>query len=382
MKPDYFIISRLIAASITNELTEEEQAQLDGWREESEQNGRLFDELTDAAQQKATRTKFDAYDTAREWAEFTIKKQKAEKKRLYARVSRYAAAIVLPVLAAAYFLLSGNPDSPAGETGNNVLLRMAEVVIDLTATSGEIAAGEAQAIIINEHNMLSYEDTPDTEAAEPISSELFVPKGTEYQIKLADGTLVFLNAETKLRFPSRFTGDTREVYLEGEAYFDVARDEQKPFIVKTAQYDVRVLGTRFNISAYPEGNYTRTVLVEGSVAVSGGAMDKEVILKPNQLLDLDTKGAWSVTDVDAQYYTAWKDGRFRFLDERLEDIMLQIARWYDVEVVFADEEVKDYRFGFFANRNETIEPVIRIFEQNGKITIERDEKTIRIKRSR
>ena len=207
-----------------------------------------------------------------------------------------------------------------------------------------------------------------------------MPKGGEYQLVLSDGTLVYLNSMTKIRFPERFSEKCREVEVCGEAFFEVAKNKHVPFIVKTGAYEITVLGTKFNVSAYADEHVTTTTLVEGAVSISGKCIGEARILRPNEQLVLDREnGTVNVKNVDVSYSTAWKDGMFRFRDVRLEEIMRVVERWYDMTVMYEDASVKDLCFGFNMSRHETIEPLLDIFELNGKIKISKEGKILKIK---
>ena len=166
-----------------------------------------------------------------------------------------------------------------------------------------------------------------------------VPRGGEFAMKLSDGTMVYLNSETNLRYPVQFHGEERRVILSGEAYFDVTKSD-KPFIVEVDDYEVRVLGTRFNVQAY-KGESFETTLEQGSVEVEVNA--RVVLLKPGEQAVVTEDGELSKQKVDVHRYTAWKDGQFVFDDERLEDVMNTVARWYDIKVFYRNPEVKDIR---------------------------------------
>ena len=150
---------------------------------------------------------------------------------------------------------------------------------------------------------------------------LSIPRGGEFTMTLADGTRVWLNSESELHFPLQFGGEQRIVQLTGEAYFEVAKDAARPFIVKTSHYNIEVLGTRFNVADYDNDMSVHTTLVEGKVAVSGPGV-RQRILQPNEQFVLDKNtGKQEIKTVDVSYIVAWKDAGFRFRDVRLEDIM-------------------------------------------------------------
>ncbi|WP_372775860.1 FecR family protein [Mangrovibacterium sp.] len=168
----------------------------------------------------------------------------------------------------------------------------------------------------------------------PSMNTLVIPYGSRSTVTLADGTKVWLNAGSRLVYPSRFNDKTREVYLVGEALFDVEPDKKHPFIVKTTNLSVRVLGTRFNLSAYPEDQFIQTVLAEGSVELTkakAGLFDRSVLLEPGQM------GVWSkennetnIYQVDVESYTLWAEGLFRFSDADLSRVIKKLERFYNI----------------------------------------------------
>ncbi|WP_165836109.1 FecR family protein [Marinifilum breve] len=187
-------------------------------------------------------------------------------------------------------------------------------------------------------------DKEDTKSKELIYNTIKVAKGQEFNLQLADGTKVWLNADSELRYPVQFTGKSRKVYLKGEGYFEVAHNKQKPFVVNSFDQDLRVYGTKFNINAYDK-RLIKTVLVEGSVGVKIAERTEEKRMKPGDLLNANTvEGSMTTEQVDVYPYTAWKDGNFLFNNESLEEIMLRLERWYDVKVFFADNSARDIRF--------------------------------------
>ena len=195
-----------------------------------------------------------------------------------------------------------------------------------------------------------------------------IPRGGEYSLTLSDGTVVYMNADSKLRFPVKFDRNLRMVELEGEAYFKVQRNEKVPFIVKTSQISVQVLGTEFNVSAYAEDLVIQTTLVSGAVKVFSEDEKESVILRPGEQAEFSRiTHEIQLETVDVSYVTAWKDGRLRFQEKPLFEIMKNVARWYDVEIIYEDEEVKYYPFGCNFNRMATIESLLQIFEATGTI---------------
>ena len=196
-----------------------------------------------------------------------------------------------------------------------------------------------------------------------IYNTMRIPVGGFYQLALSDGSKVWLNSMTELRFPVAFTGEERKVYLTGEAYFEVAPNSKHPFIVVTEEgMEVKVYGTEFNMNTYQHG-VVQTVLVSGKVGIRVNATGKEVMLAPRQMAEYSEKtGMVRVEDTDPYRYIAWKDGEFVFERETIEEIMERLGRWYDVKVFYENESLKQKRFTGVISRYEDIEQVLRLIE--------------------
>lgn len=203
---------------------------------------------------------------------------------------------------------------------------------------------------------------------------VIVPKGHQTSLRLPDGTLAWLNAGSSLSYPVRFTGKQRVVFLKGEAYFEVVKvilpasnGIRIPFVVKTDRQEIEVLGTHFNVSAYPDDPTVKTVLLEGSVKVTPARRRGDaVILKPNQQSTL-TSARIVVTAADSEDATAWKQGDFSFRKEQLGDIMRILARWYDIEAVFENEQVAKVEFGGSISKSSTLKQVLTLLELTGSV---------------
>lgn len=215
---------------------------------------------------------------------------------------------------------------------------------------------------------------------EIVYNTMQIPVGGFYQLKLADGTKVWLNSLTQLRFPVTFAGEERKVYLTGEAYFEVARDSVHPFIVATDEgMEVKVYGTEFNVDTYRKGT-VRTTLVNGKVGIRVSATGEEVRLSPNQMA-LFTKATQSiqVKNVDPYGAVAWKDGKFVFEDEPIEEIMERLSRWYDVKVFYANERIKKHTFTGIITRFADISDVLHLMEETAAVEFRIQGDTITVK---
>lgn len=256
-----------------------------------------------------------------------------------------------------------------------------QVVLDGNASVQEIRQGGARVVLRDSTLSLSYVgDTLEGRDPEVAYNALAVPKGGEYSLTLADGSRVWLNAETTLRYPVNFSGDRREVELEGEAYFEIAPDALHPFCVLMKRSSVEVLGTHFNVSCYKNEHTWHTTLVEGKVKVNSG--DKSFLLTPGkQFLEDRMSGVVEVKTVNVSLFTSWKDGRVVFQDERLEDIVGKLARWYDFEIFYADPAIKDLRFGGAINKYNSFGVVLRYLERTSGVRFDIDGKTVIARRA-
>ena len=217
-------------------------------------------------------------------------------------------------------------------------------------------------------NELRYDNVEVNDEIEekPVYHTISAPVGGEYHFTLADGTMVWLNSSSRLTFPTRFTGDMREVLAEGEVYFDVRHDENKPFIVRVNDVSVRVLGTKFCISAYPENEGILTTLEQGAVQVTSG--DNYAVLKPGYQAVVDQySGTISQRAVELSLYTSWVRGIFEYENMELDDIVVQLARWYDVQFTFSASEYKKRRFTGVVRKYEDLNGVLDMIEKTTNV---------------
>jgi ferric-dicitrate binding protein FerR (iron transport regulator) len=201
---------------------------------------------------------------------------------------------------------------------------------------------------------------------------LYVPAGQRAQLTLHDGTQVWLNAQSTLTYPARFTGKRREVSVEGEAYFDVAENRKKPFVVTTQQLTMKVLGTEFNVYSYPGTGYIKTDLVEGSLAIYSTLLPNiNVTLKPNEQL-IAKEGNMFVREMQNSDYFLWKDGIYTFENERLLDIIEKLQLYYDVKIIVKDPEIFNVRYTGKFRQRDGIDEILRIIQKIHKFNIQKD----------
>ena len=218
---------------------------------------------------------------------------------------------------------------------------------------------------------LDYEKKVDKKKDKLIFNTIRTPQGGEYNLVLADGTEVFLNSLSQFKYPVQFVGENREVELTGEAYFIVAKDQQKPFLVKTNGIDVAVVGTSFNINAYEETGNVVTTLVEGKVNLhlNNQNTGTYTLVPDEQAVFTVSLGNMKVRKVDVSLFTEWRNGQLIFHNNRLEDIMNTLIRWYSVEVFYLDPGVKDIKFSGNLNRYEDISSILDIIQATEKVNI-------------
>lgn len=222
--------------------------------------------------------------------------------------------------------------------------------------------------------------TVHTKEAESVQTEwqcISVPRGKDFTFVLADGTKVWLNAETTLEYPTHFVGHERNVRLMGEAYFDVTSDKDHPFIVETDNVKTRVLGTEFNVRKYSQEAMDIT-LVDGSVEVVTDLSLKPIAIRPNENLCLRSNGAYELRLVDVSTYISWKEGLFYFDDVTLDQIIYELGRWYNVNFRIANENLLNYKLHFYCNRKKNIKEAIRLLENLGHFNIRYENNTVTI----
>lgn len=208
--------------------------------------------------------------------------------------------------------------------------------------------------------------------SENVMNSLYTPAGQRAQLVLQDGTEVWLNAKSKLTYPAQFSSDNRKVTIEGEAFFKVAKDTARPFIVSTHDVDMKVLGTQFNVCSYPATGYVQTSLLEGSVCVFFPDRESEgIILKPDQQVTV-SNGKMKVEPLRLKAHFLWRDGIYAFENEPLINILEKMELYYDVKIIVKDTSLfKDTYTGKFRQR-DSLDDVFRVLQQIRKFKVEKD----------
>lgn len=299
-----------------------------------------------------------------------------------------AAVIFLVIGSTTYFLLSEKKSSPVAFNtfnqhqakailpgGNKAILTLADgstVILD-SANNGSISnEGNSKVIKIKSGLLVYQQNTTDAANAVPVVNMLSTPRGGQYQVELSDGSKVWLNASSSLKYPTFFTGKERIVELVGEGYFEVAKNATMPFKVKVKNMEVAVLGTHFNVSAYGDENSINTTLLEGSVMVNTPNTTKKII--PGQQAQLYANGKVAVVDADIEEAVAWKNGFFQFNSADMPTVIRQINRWYDVDIVYKNNV--DAHFTGAISRSIDVEKVLKKLQLTGAFNFKINDKQV------
>ena len=368
----------IIVRQILDVATDEEKERVEVWLAEDEGNREYY--------RKAKRY-FDKYYTGEEtrvvdskgaWDEFVIHADKSLKKRTLRMIIKYAAVLLLPLCLGIGYWFLGN-DAPKTTTiAENISIEPGTTKAVLVFNSGQQV--ELTDSVAFEQAIEKFKPDP-AQVDEPVKyNKIIVPRGGEYNLVLADGTSVMINSDSKLSIPDRFVGKERRIYLEGEALFDVTQDVEHPFIVETEGGDVTVLGTVFNVNAYSDEECVQTTLVEGIVAFRGKGMPDARMISPGEQItyDVQTKVV-NVEKVDTKVYTAWTEGKWIIEGKCLDEIMKQLARWYDVTIFYQNPEVKDLVFTGDLEKYSNCNVILDIISMTTNVEFELKDRVIVVK---
>ena len=315
-------------------------------------------------------------------------KATATHKRLFLSLYKYAAIAVIAFGVGFYTLHNRNVPgdflshlSPM-DISEPVLLQNNQKYIALGAES--FSLNEQKGIVKNNHTdrLLSYHQEDASRGfsfgKKRADNRLLVPQGQTYKLALADGTNVMLNAESELTFPSEFDTDRREVFLKGEAFFQVTHNEKAPFIVHTDQLDVQVLGTTFNVSGYNNENMLKVTLVEGSIRIH--QQGDSVKIRPNEQYNYNKNTREKrVQTVDTELFTSWVNDEYIFKDTTLDEIFNRINHWYMFDVTYESPSLKEKRFFLTIGRDASLDQIIQIINSTEEVCIEKKDNHIVVK---
>lgn len=372
-------VSQLIYRDLVGKLSTNEKERLDEWKNEDEVNLHLYNRIVSKEDLKKD---FDLYNktdyrSAQSEMEKRISLYKSHRlKRIVALSLKVAAVFILAIGLLWNFypneVINTNPIVSnrivPGEAKASLTLGDG-TKISLDSFFNDTIVKNDGALITASESQINYTPEVKNEKAENlVYNTLDIPRGGEYRLTLADGTKVWLNSQTKLKFPVKFLGKERKVFLEGEAYFQVAHNKKKPFRVIAQDQTIEVLGTGFNVSSYKEDGEIFTTLVEGKVKVST-EVNKSLHLTPGEQSVFDVKNkSINKRKVDVMQYVAWKDGKFVFEEQTLDQIMEKLSRWYDVNVFYQNQEAKSMVFKGIVPRYGDFNDILNILEKTGEVT--------------
>ena len=383
-------IARLIRHSLTGELSEQERVELEAWLRDSEEHQVLFEKIKKEIRISSESSLFRSLNDEVAWQKFKTTTRERKRRVYVRRILTYAAVIVLPLAVVAVFLfLNREKDTlpiaservvkitPGGPRA--VLITADQTIHELNGVQGQREIEVEKGVVIKQGGAnLEYDSlgAPVQEVTLAMNT-LKIPRGGEFRLKLSDGTNVYLNSASELKYPVRFDEKERKVCLSGEAYFEVTKDSDRPFYVVTEEVQVRVYGTEFNVNTHQPGK-VHTVLVDGKVGIKKRGMTGEITMKPGELASFDRNaGTFEVKEVDVRQYVVWKDGYFTFENESLEQILNTLSLWYDVDVFFQSESAKQLVFTGYMKRYNDISEILNAitevvgvnFTINGKTII-------------
>ena len=377
-------VYELISGKLDDRLSPMEETELSDWLAEDVKHEKIYAEIKKIRDQVKLLHRDFTPDT-----ENVLKRVKRGRGRSigFRYWWKYAALFILP-LGVALILWQGMKNEsvevhrqfsavsrPGGERAILKLYDGKTIMLDSTMKSSLIAHEANVRIEMDSNHLLrysSYDSIGITDANK--NNELIIPKGGEYQVVLADGTKVWLNSASRLIYPQSFMGKERRVVLSGEAFFDVAHDAERPFIVETSRMNVKVLGTRFNVNDYDDNEEVSTTLVNGSVEIFSGGQQAFRLVPGEQAYGKENE--LEKREVNVRLYTSWIDGKFLFNNAELEEIAKQISRWYDVEIFFSSENVKKVRFTGAIVKFKPLDDLVRMIESTSQVRFSVKGKTI------
>lgn len=369
-KQDYI---EAVAACLAGAATDEQRALAEQWKDSSEKNRALWERLNDKKALGKKMAELDLTDIQKGWRklEQRMDSRRVRRKR-FGAAAVWAAAVVGCVL---LIQLKDNGKSPAVASGDGpvttagaeLILADGSVVPIGEVENMEIHEGAGTTIYKDSHH-IDYSRNTAEGVVELIYNEIRIQNGMSYTMTLSDGTQVFMNAESRLRFPVKFSDAERLVKFEGEAYFSVAKNADSPFIIKTGDLEVAVLGTEFNLRAYKDETEIVTTLVSGKVQVRDEENTRD-IAPGEQVVYKTGTGEFSTRAVDVDFYTAWCRSEIMFKDSRLDDIMKDLSRWYGIEYEFMDDNAASLILGGSFKRTDTIKPILDMIGKTGLVDV-------------
>lgn len=371
-------LKRILFRWLLGRENEREREQLNNWLSESEANKKLLDRLKSKSFLQQVVGDQNKGLRQQEWKKLqtlTIGHRKTIGWVLFKRI----AVFVLPLVVGSVIWISLNKEEASSfvlseaEVGKVVLFLQDGRKVALDDNGSSVVMEILGEGIVFEEKGLNYTRSKSTNELE--YHLIKIPRGGGYSLVLADGSRVFLNAASQLKFPVVFAENERRVYLEGEAYFDVVQDKGKSFIVEAGGVEIQVLGTEFDVRAYSEEEEVLTTLVEGKVRI---AVDETnvALLPSEQAVWIPSKEKMEVKQVDVERFIGWKNGRWVFNKTPIWQIMNELCRWYDLKVEYSNEESKYENFSLNIERYDDFKQILGLLEETGNVRFALSENTV------
>lgn len=367
----------LIAGFLKQTLTEEEKDELDEWILASDENMILFEKMTDEKNLAQAGEWFAKMNVEDDLAQ-TKRRIKTQKPKPYWQYA-VAASIIIAVTIGAYFYQNSRDKIPQYSTPvkkqdlmpgtNKAILTLNDGKIIELGHDGDDTTINRHIKVLRKDGQLIYDSVKTINQL--AYNTLSVPRKGKYKLVLPDGSTVWLNSESSLRYPVSFPAQERKVFITGEAFFEVAKDKLKPFRVVAGDVTVQALGTQFNVNDYPNEPFISATLIEGSVMISRGSNEK--ILKPSQQAQI-TNTDFNIIDTDVMDVMAWKNNQFKFTNTSIDGIMRQIERWYDAEIVYKDKV--NLHLNATIEREVPVSKLLQLFEETNQVHFKIEENKI------
>jgi ferric-dicitrate binding protein FerR (iron transport regulator) len=365
----------LITQYLLGTISKEEEEKLKQWLDASPENREFFRKICSSAGFEAYYSKFKQIDSVAAYRQFLKKTRKPTVFQYLKPLYKYVAAILLMLSVATtawYFAKTernGISTIKPGGTYATLILDDGSQIALVPDSLRQILVGNSL-FATNTEAGIDYSRQDAAVSSETKYNTLVAPRGGEYRLTLADGTKIHLNSASELRYPVNFKPDApREVFLKGEAYFEVAKDLLQAFYVNVGDISVKQYGTQFNINAYPE-NPIQVVLVEGSIGILTGNPSSETPINISQLAEYNTENkSLTIKTIDIVPFIAWNEGKFVFEDKKLGDIMNTLSLWYDMDVIFERKDLKNIRFTGSVERSVSIEDIFDAIQFSTEVSI-------------
>ena len=379
----------LIYRVLAGEVDEVERKEFETWLRENDEHRVFFEKIERAWYTGKYAARWKNVEMSAAWKAVEHGREQRQRRR-FRRIGWGVAASVAVLVGITWIVGQREEGSLVSVVAQSSVVKPGEAKARLVLSSGvEVELGCVNGDIINEKGgpilngkeYIDYSKQENTLQGDVVYNELIVPPGGEYRLVLADRTVVYMNSESRLKYPVMFGGKNRMVELEGEAYFEVRRDSSRPFIVHAGDQRVTVLGTSFGMTCYANEVNDYTTLVSGKVKVELQQGKQAFVLKPGTQVEYNKEsGMVRERRVDVAEFVAWKEGKYVFKQKRLEDILSTLSRWYDFEVFYQNSEMKEVLFSGELRRFDDFNYLLQLIERTSDVKFIIDKKVVQVVR--